>query len=117
MAGVIVLSSTEATTNTDILQGTRLQTVPAGGFLTFELCADFNTAAAAYTTSIQMPNGDTPLNDVAVPSANPQTAGVIDDRQKLMITLPIAQGGHTVFSCTEIGGGAILSWRVTYTPA
>ena len=35
--GPIILSSVEDTTNTDILQGTRLQTVPAGGVLTFEL--------------------------------------------------------------------------------
>ena len=37
MAGTIILSDQEAADNSDILQGTRLQTVPAGGFLTFEL--------------------------------------------------------------------------------
>jgi hypothetical protein len=116
MAGVIVLSDNETATNTDILQGTRLQTVPAGGFLTFEMLAHNNTSTDFNTVSIQMPNGDTPLNDVRVPGSNPGLMGVIDDRQKLMITLPIAQGGHTVFSTTENGANA-LSWRVTYTPA
>ena len=116
MAGVIVLSSVEETTNTDILQGTRLQTVPAGGFLTFEMCAEKNFAADFAEVSIQMPNGDTPLNGVRVPGTNPGAFGVIDDRQKLMITLPIAQGGHTVFSVTETGATA-MAWRVTYTPA
>ena len=33
--GPIILSSVETATNADILQGTRLQTVPAGGVLTF----------------------------------------------------------------------------------
>lgn len=116
MAGVIVLSDVESATNTDILQGTRLQTVPAGGFLTFEMQGQYNDATSYNTVSIQMPNGDTPLNDVRVPATNPAVAGVIDDREKLMITLPIAQGGHTVFSTTEFSSNA-LSWRVTYTPA
>lgn len=116
MAGVIVLSDLEFATNTDILQGTRLQTVPAGGFLTFEMSANVSTDENNTNVSIQMPNGDTPLNDVRIPSVNPSLVGVIDDRQKLMITLPIAQGGHTVFSSTETGTSA-LAWRVTYTPA
>jgi len=116
MAGVIVLSDLEEATNTDILQGTRLQTVPAGGFLTFEMLAANNTGTDYCTVSIQMPNGDTPLNEVRVPGTNPAVTGILDDRQKLMITLPIAQGGHTVFSVTENGASGML-WRVTYTPA
>ena len=114
MAGVIVLSDQVSASNTDILQGTRLQTVPQGGFLTFELQADANDATNYFTTSIQMPNGDTPLNTVRVPRGD--NAGELDDRKKLMITLPVAQGGHTVFSADETGT-AVLSWRVTYTPA
>lgn len=116
MAGVIVLSDVETGSNTDILQGTRLQTVPAGGFLTFELQALTNNSVNNFSASIQMPNGDTPLNNVRVAACNPSQEGVIDDRQKLMITLPIAQGGHTVFSCTEVGESS-FTWRVTYTPA
>ena len=114
--GPIILSSVEAATNTDILQGTRLQTVPAGGVLTFELGADANSAADNCVVSIQMPNGDTPLNNVRVPSCNPSREGVIDERQNLTVSFPIMQGGHCVFSTTE-SGTANLSWRVTYTPA
>ena len=44
------------------------------------------------------------------------TDGAINDNDKMMITLPIAQGGHTVFSVTETGT-AVLHWRVTYSPA
>jgi len=116
MAGVIVLSSLEEASNTDILQGTRLQTVPAGGFLTFEMQAGESTATNNAQVSIQMPNGDTPLNNVQVPGTNPSANGILDDRQKLMITLPIAQGGHTVFSVVETGA-VTFAWRVTYTPA
>jgi hypothetical protein len=114
--GPIILSSTEDFTNADILQGTRLQTVPAGGILTFELQAGQNIASHNYTVSIQMPNGDTPLNNVRVPACNPSLDGVIDERQNLTVSFPITQGGHCVFSCTETGVTQ-LTWRVTYSPA
>lgn len=117
MAGVIVLSGQEAASNTDILQGTRLQTVPAGGSMTFELQASDNDATNNYTVSVQMPGGDTPMNGVRVPCGNTSgLAGVIDERTDLQATFPIAQGGHAVFSCTETGD-AEMTWRVTYTPA
>jgi len=114
--GPIILSSTEYGTNADILQGTRLQTVPAGGVLTFELQADKNSASNNYAVSVQMPNGDTPLNSVRAPGSNPALDGVIDERQNLTVSFPIMQGGHCVFSCTETGTTS-LAWRVTYTPA
>ena len=114
--GPIILSGQEDGTNADILQGTRLQTVPQGGILTFELQASNNVAAANYAVSIQMPNGDTPLNNVRVPGCNPALDGVIDERQNLTVSFPITQGGHCVFSCTETGT-AVFTWRVTYTPA
>ena len=114
MAGVIVVSDTLATNNADILQGGRLQTVPAGGFLTFELQADANDATNFYTLSIQLPNGDTPLNEVNVPSGD--AYGELDERKKMMNTLPVQQGGHTVLSATR-NGTVSLAYRVVYTPA
>lgn len=114
MAGVIVLSNVEAATNSDVLQGTRLQTVPAGGFLTFEMQSDTNTPTNFVEVSIQMPNGDTPLNSVRIPDG--VTANALNTNDKTQITLPISQGGHTVFSVVETGA-AQLTWRATYTPA
>ncbi len=114
--GPIILSGTESATNADILQGTRLQTVPAGGVLTFELQGRDATAAANNVVSIQMPNGDTPLNNVLVPGNSAQLEGIIDERQNLTMSFPISQGGHCVFSATETGS-CDLAWRVTYTPA
>lgn len=113
----IILSSQESATNSDILQGTRLQTVPAGGFLTFELQASDNDATNNYAVSVQMPSGDTPLNGVRIPCGNSTgLAGVIDERTNLTASFPITQGGHCVFSCTETGDSE-LTWRITYTPA
>jgi len=114
--GPIILSDLESATNADILQGTRLQTVPAGGILTFELQSSAATTTNFYTVSVQMPNGDTPMNNTRVPGSNPDNTGVIDERQNLTVSFPIMQGGHCVFSCTETGTAA-LAWRVTYTPA
>lgn len=116
MAGPIVLSGLLGASNTDILQGTRLQTVPRGGFMTFEIQSSLADGSNNYTCSIQMPNGDTPLNNVLVPGTTPTDDGILDDRQKLQITLPVAQGGHVVFSATETGTAALI-YRVTYTPA
>lgn len=117
MAGIIILSGQEAASNADILQGTRLQTVPASGVLTFELQASDNDATNNYTVSLQMPGGNTPMNGTTVPCGNSTgLAGVIDERTDLTASFPVTQGGHPVFSCTE-AGSAELSWRVTYTPA
>ena len=116
MAGPIILSGQEVADNTDILQGTRLQTVPQGGFLTFELQGSDNDATNNYTVSVQMPGGDTPMNATRVPCGNSTgLAGVIDSRTCLTATFPITQGGHCVFSADETGD-AELSWRVTYSP-
>lgn len=114
--GPIIVTGYEIATNADILQGTRLQTVPAGGVLTFELQSSTNNSANFNVVSIQMPNGDTPLNNVRVPGCNPSLSGVIDERQNLTVSFPIMQGGHCVFSVSETGTSD-FSWRVTYTPA
>lgn len=116
MSGLICLSGQEAASNADILQGTRLQTVPRNGILMFELQASDNVAANNYTVSIQLPNGDTPLNATRVPGgAATGLAGVIDDREALRLKFRVAQGGHCVFSTTETGDTE-LTWRVTFTP-
>ena len=114
MRGIIVQSALISASNTDILQGTRLQTVPRNGILTFELSADLATATNQYTATIQLPNGDTPLNGVLVPASG--TIGLLDDRNKMQASFPSGQGGHAVFSVTETGT-AVLIYRVTFTPA
>ena len=111
---IIVESALISATTNDILQGTRLQTVPRNGILTFELSADLAAAANQYTATIQLPNGDTPLNGVLVPASG--VIGQLDDRNKLQASFPTGQGGHAVLSVTETGT-AVLIYRVTFTPA
>ena len=111
---IIVVAGQEAASNTDILQGTRLQTVPKNGVLTFELSADLCVDGTNdFAATLQLPNGDTPLNGVLVPASG--TVGLIDDRNKLQVSFPTGQGGHVVFSVVETGT-TVLTWRVTFTP-
>jgi len=114
VAGIIILSDIEAGTNDDILNGTRLQTVPQGGILTFELQTNKNDVTNSMAVSIQLPSGDTPLEGVLIPSGD-SDAGKLDEREMLKASFPVAQGGHTVFS-TTLTGATSLMWRVTYSP-
>lgn len=112
----IVLSAIETGSNADILQGTRLQTLMAGGILTIIIAAADAIAANNYVMSLQLPNGKTPLNGVLVPQGQ-LTAGVVgilDDRLALKFRARIGQGGgHPVFSVVEIGDTECI-WRATY---
>lgn len=111
----IIVSGQEAASNTDILQGTRLQSVPSNGMLTFELQASDNDATNNYVVSIQLPDGSTPMNGVRVPGASTAgLAGVIDERLDLQASFFVGQGGHCVFSTVETGDSE-LTWRVTFS--
>ncbi len=118
MAGVIVLSAILTGSDADILQGTRLQTVPQGGSLLFQMSASDANATNQYTAKIQLPSGDTPIDGVVVPQGQ-LTAGVIgimDDRLMLAFRAVVQQGGHCVFGVTETGDAEFF-YRVIYTPA
>lgn len=116
MPGVIILSGQEASSNTDILQGTRLQSAPSNGTLTLELQASDNDATNNAAVSVQLPGGDTPMNLTRIPCGNATgLAGVIDERTDLQASFRIAQGGHCVFSYVETGDTE-LTWRVTFSP-
>jgi len=117
MAGVIIESGRETGTNTDILQATRLQTVPRRGTMLFLVTASDNNATDNYVISIQLPDGRTPMNGVLVPQGQ-LTAGVVgimDDRLMLAYEATINQGGHTVFSTVETGDSELF-WRIIYKP-
>jgi len=112
----ITVTGFEAATNTDMLNGTRLQDLPGPGHLTFELQAGDNLAANHFTASIQMPSGDTPWNAILIGAgAVAGASGVLNERDKTMATFA-AISGHCVLSCIETGDTELF-WRVTFTPA
>lgn len=114
--GTIILGDAEAASNPDILQGTRLQNAPSNGMLTFQMSATVSVPGTnAHLTTIQLPNGTTPLNGVPVPANSVATQGILDDRMMLQVTFAVGQGGHAVFS-TALTGVSVMTWRVTFTP-
>lgn len=110
---MILLSGVETASVTDLLNGTRLQSAPGPGIMTFQFLADLNNATNRFTVTLQLPDGDTPLDLVPVPGANPSLGGVLDDRQVLQTSYRVQQGGHVSVALTETGA-AICSWRVIF---
>jgi len=107
---VIYETDTIIATNVDVLNGTRLNSIPYAGALTLQFLADLNNATNRYTLTIQQPGGDVPVDSQFVVGANPSLGGVLDDRQCMSFTFSAPQGGHFTVSLTETGA-AICTWR------
>lgn len=109
----ITVSGNATATDLDVLQGTRLQTVPANGVLAFELQSNLNDATNGFMAAIQLPDGKTPVTGLNVPGGGIVTGGELDARLAYRATFIIRQGGHCVLDLTEVGT-AIVTWRVTF---
>ena len=107
---MIYESAVIVATNTDILNGTRLNAIPHNGILTLEFQASLADATNNYVLTVQLPAGDVPVDSQIVPGNNPALGGVLDDRTLLRMTFPASQGGHFTISLTE-SGTAICMWR------
>lgn len=115
--GTIILSDQLTASNTDILQGTRLQNAPSNGLLQFRMSSTVATKGTnAYVTTLQLPNGATPINGILVPIADSGgTVGLLDDRTVMQFSFPVAQGGHVVYSVVLTGAGT-LTYQVIFVP-
>lgn len=106
----------EAATNTDILAGTRLNAIPYIGQVTFDVISQLNDATNFFSVTIQLPNGDVPVDAQRVPAVNPALAGVLDERMLARFVFPSgASGGHFAISLTETGT-AVATWRMVLSP-
>jgi len=112
---MIIESAVITATNTDILNNTRLNSIPHNGTLTFDVLADLNNATNNYTVTIQEAGGDVPIDAQPVPGANPSLGGVLDERQLFRFTMGVAQGSHVNIALTETGA-AIAFWRAVLRP-
>lgn len=97
-------------TDTDILNGGRLNAIPYNGVLTLDFLADLSNATNHWDISIQLPDGDVPVDGQQVLGSNPALGGVLDERQLQRYSYQARQGGHFTVSCTETGT-AILTVR------
>jgi len=112
---MILETAVESATDTDILNGTRLNAIPYNGTLTLEIQADLNNATNNFTVTIQLPNGDVPVDAQLVPGCNPALGGVLDERTLVRFAFPATQGGHFNISLTETGA-ALCTWRAVLSP-
>ncbi len=109
MADILIMGN-EAASNTNLLAGSRLETIPAGArFLHFRCSADLNVAANNYALTIELPLGTIPVDGQRVPANALGAAGVLDERTLLQWTWPALPGGRFILSVVETGT-AIFTW-------
>ena len=100
---MIFETSLISATNTDVLSGGRLHAIPYGGIITFDVLADLGDASNFYTLTLQLPNGDVPVDGQRVVASGAGADMVLDERELMRFSFPATQGGHFVVSLTETG--------------
>lgn len=115
---MIYLTGVETATNTDILNNTRLSSIPYVGSLWIQCLANLNNGSNGHTITIQLPDGTVPVDSQPV-SAGQEVEGALggqlDDRLLDMWSFPSGLGGHFTISFT-MNGTAIVTWRVVLRP-
>lgn len=97
-------------TDTDVLNGTRLNSIPYNGIITFQFSCNLANASNNWVLTIQQPGGDVPVDSQILAGTNPALDGVLDERTLQMYSFKAPQGGHFTVSLTETGT-AIAIWR------
>jgi len=108
----IIEMSLISATNTDVLSVGRLNAIPYGGRITFDFLADLGTDAANFALTLQLPNGDVPIDGQRVPASGSGLDMVLDERELFRVSYRATQGGHFVVSLTETGT-AVCAFRVS----
>jgi len=90
-------------TDTDVLAGGRLNSIPYNGLLTLLFLSDLGDASNFYTLTIQLPGGDVPVDAQRVWASSAATDMTLDDREYLQFSFMAGQGGHFTISLTETG--------------
>lgn len=106
-------------TDADILAApSRLAAIPSAGVMTIEAsCTDCDLTNNG-TLTLQLPNGDTPFEDLHIPAVAPQGSavdGVLDTHSELKISFNVAAGGHVGLAYTENGTVVTCIIMVTLT--
>lgn len=103
-----------AASDTDILAApSRLSSIPYSGLLTLEIQADVCDASNYFSLTVQLPNGDVPLDSVIVPEG--RNAGSMNSEDKYVLQFPVSVGGHVTVSMVETGTTTALV-RATLNP-
>ncbi len=106
----IIVTGNEAASNTNLLSGSRLETIPAGArFLHFRCSCDLNDATNNWALTIELPLGTIPVDAQRVPANGDGAVGVLDERTLLQWTWPAVPGGRFIISAVETGT-AVFTW-------
>lgn len=100
---MIFESSLIAATNTDVLSVGRLNAIPYNGQLELVFLSDLGDASNFYSLTIQLPNGDVPVDAQRVFAGSAGTDMTVDTRESMRFKFRATQGGHFVVSLTETG--------------
>ncbi len=100
---MIFESALISATNTDALSAGRLNAIPYNGVLTLRFLADLGDATNNYTLTIQLPNGEVPVDAQRVWASGAATDMTVDDREVMQFTFNAGQGGHFTVNLTEAG--------------
>lgn len=114
---MIYLRSTVVATVADLLNNTRLSSIPYNGQIIIQAQANLGNATNNFTITIQLPNGEVPVDSQQVAAGDEVDAlgGQLDSRYLDMWQFPAPQGGHFTISLTETGT-AICTTRVVLRP-
>jgi len=101
-------------TDNDILAApSRLAAIPANGVLTVECsCTDSDTVNFGQLT-VQLPDGDIPLDLVAIPASGNTTDGMLDTNTEMVVSFPVKQGGHVLLQFIENGTVTLAFFHIT----
>lgn len=100
----ILITAFEQATKTNLLAGTRLETIPAGSsFLHFRCSASVLNGSNNMKLTIELPNGAIPVDGQLVPANGDALGGVLDERTLMMWTWPAIIGGRFIISIVETG--------------
>ncbi len=106
----IIITGNEVASNTNLLSGGRLETIPAGArFLHFRCSANLNDATNNWALTIELPLGTIPVDAQRVPANGDGASGVLDERTLLQWTWPAVPGGRFIIAATETGT-AVFTW-------
>ncbi len=116
---MIYLGATITGSDADILNNTRLSSIPySGGAITILAMANLNNSTNNYVMTIQLPDGKVPVDAqpvLAGQEVEGALGGQLDTRLMMKFTFPAPQGGHFTIAFTETGA-AVLTWVVALRP-
>jgi len=100
----IMIMGNEIASNSNLLTGSRLETIPGGAStLHFRCSADLNDAANNAALTIELPHGGIPVDGQRVPANAQALGGVLDERTLMQWTWAATPGGRFLISIVETG--------------